>query len=79
MKNQRASMLVEHFYLAAIDRCLSSSLSDAKDALLNAVIDALKSYRDCSGSGTSTSAIFVPPCMKSYPLAINCLLKHVSG
>lgn len=60
----------------AIDRSMSSSLSDAKDALLNAVIDALKSYRDCSGCGSTTSAIFVPPCMTSYPLAISCLLKH---
>ncbi|KAG7462002.1 hypothetical protein MATL_G00197230 [Megalops atlanticus] len=59
----------------AIDRSVSSSLSDARDALVNAVVDSLSAYR----SDTSTlqqSGLIAPASLRLFPLYVLALLKQ---
>ncbi|XP_004426645.1 PREDICTED: protein transport protein Sec24B isoform X4 [Ceratotherium simum simum] len=59
----------------AVDRSVSSSLSDARDALVNAVVDSLSAY----GSAVSSlqhSALIAPSSLKLFPLYVLALLKQ---
>ena len=61
----------------AVDRCLTSSLSDARDALVNATADAFNAYRaglSHPGHGTLNA----PPAMQLLPLLILAVMKSVS-
>lgn len=62
----------------AVDRALSTSLTDARDALLNVVADSLKAYREMigGGSGTGSQALIAPGSLKYLPLYILGLLKN---
>lgn len=66
----------------AVDRAVTSSLSDARDALMNALTDLLKVYKSAARERglpiSSSNGVFVPPCLKLFPLYIHSLLKHPS-
>ncbi|XP_060936094.1 protein transport protein Sec24B isoform X2 [Limanda limanda] len=59
----------------AIDRSISSSLSDARDALVNAVVDMVTSYKS-NVSNMHQLGIVVPSSMRLFPLYILALLKQ---
>ncbi|TWW55410.1 Protein transport protein [Takifugu flavidus] len=59
----------------AIDRSVSSSLSDARDALVNAVVDLVSAYRS-SVSNLQQSGLVLPASMCLFPVYILALLKQ---
>ncbi|XP_073458352.1 protein transport protein Sec24B isoform X1 [Aquarana catesbeiana] len=59
----------------AVDRSISSSISDARDALVNAVVDSLLSYNS-SLSNLQPSALIAPNSLKMFPLYVLALLKQ---
>uniref|UniRef100_A0A669DXQ0 SEC24 homolog B, COPII coat complex component n=1 Tax=Oreochromis niloticus TaxID=8128 RepID=A0A669DXQ0_ORENI len=59
----------------AIDRSLSSSLSDARDALVNAVVDLVSAYKS-NVSNLQQSGLVLPAAMRLFPLYILALLKQ---
>ncbi|CAN9514521.1 unnamed protein product [Ophioblennius macclurei] len=59
----------------AIDRAVSSSLSDARDALVNAVVDLLSAYRS-NVSSLQQSGLVLPAAMRLFPLYVCALLKQ---
>nr|DBA28876.1 TPA: hypothetical protein GDO54_009165 [Pyxicephalus adspersus] len=59
----------------AVDRSISSSISDARDALVNAVVDSLMSYNSTL-SNLQQSALIAPNSLKLFPLYILALLKQ---
>lgn len=75
-------MLKHDLYLcSAVDRSITSSIQDSRDALVNALIDPLKVYKhtvlNSASVAAADTALLVPPCMKTLPLYLSCLLKHV--
>lgn len=64
------------FWFLAIDRSVSSSLSDARDAVVNAVVDFVSAYRS-SVSNLQQSGLVVPAVMRLFPLYVLALLKQV--
>lgn len=61
---------------AAIDRSVSSGLSDARDALVNAVVDLVSAYRS-SVSNLQQAGLVLPASMCLFPVYILALLKQV--
>lgn len=59
----------------AVDRCVTASLGDARDALINAAIDTLASYRS-SVLSIQQPGLLAPACLRLFPLYILALLKH---
>ncbi|XP_066429921.1 protein transport protein Sec24B [Eleutherodactylus coqui] len=59
----------------AVDRSVTSSLSDARDALVNAVVDSLSSYKSTL-SNLQQSTLIAPNALKIFPLYILALLKQ---
>nr|XP_030127460.3 protein transport protein Sec24B isoform X4 [Taeniopygia guttata] len=59
----------------AVDRSVSSSLADARDALVNAVVDSLSSYMS-TASNLQQSMLIAPNSLKLFPLYILALLKQ---
>ncbi|XP_057205643.1 protein transport protein Sec24B isoform X3 [Triplophysa rosa] len=59
----------------AIDRSISSGLSDARDALVNAVVDCLAAYR-ANGSNIQPSGLIAPAALRLFPLYVLALLKQ---
>ncbi|XP_035382170.1 protein transport protein Sec24B isoform X1 [Electrophorus electricus] len=59
----------------AIDRSISSSLLDARDALVNAVVDSLEAYR-ANGSNLQLSGLTAPAALRLFPLYVLALLKQ---
>nr|XP_034355888.1 protein transport protein Sec24B isoform X3 [Arvicanthis niloticus] len=59
----------------AVDRSVSSSLSDARDALVNAVVDPLSAYSSAV-SGGPRSTLTAPSSLKLLPLYVLALLKQ---
>ncbi|XP_042274820.1 protein transport protein Sec24B isoform X2 [Thunnus maccoyii] len=59
----------------AIDRSITSSLSDARDALMNAVVDFVSAYKS-NVSNLQQSGLVVPTVMRLFPLYILALLKQ---
>nr|XP_014346040.1 PREDICTED: protein transport protein Sec24B [Latimeria chalumnae] len=59
----------------AVDRSVSSSLPDAKDALMNAAIDSLSAYQS-TVSNPQVSALIAPYSLRLFPLFILALLKQ---
>ncbi|KAM4834157.1 protein transport protein Sec24B isoform 2-T2 [Thomomys bottae] len=59
----------------AVDRSISSSLSDARDALVNAVVDSLSAYGS-TVSNLQHSALIAPGSLKLFPLYVLALLKQ---
>jgi hypothetical protein len=65
-----------HCLPPAIDRSVSSSLGDARDALLNAVVDGLGVYRN-TVSTLQQHGLIAPDNLRLFPLYILALLKQV--
>ncbi|XP_068187551.1 protein transport protein Sec24A isoform X2 [Antennarius striatus] len=61
----------------AVDRSVTASLSDARDALTNAAIDSLSSYRQ-SVLTIQQPGLLSPACLRLFPLYILALLKQKS-
>ncbi|XP_075837450.1 protein transport protein Sec24B isoform X2 [Microtus pennsylvanicus] len=59
----------------AVDRSVSSSLSDARDALVNAVVDPLSAYSSMVSS-VPRSSLTAPSSLKLLPLYVLALLKQ---
>ncbi|XP_063046534.1 protein transport protein Sec24A isoform X2 [Engraulis encrasicolus] len=59
----------------AIDRSISSSLSDARDALVNSVVDSLAAYR-ANGSSLQPPGLIAPAALQLFPLYVLALLKQ---
>uniref|UniRef100_A0A8C6N5E8 SEC24 homolog B, COPII coat complex component n=1 Tax=Mus spicilegus TaxID=10103 RepID=A0A8C6N5E8_MUSSI len=59
----------------AVDRSVSSSLSDARDALVNAVVDPLSAYSSAVAS-VPRSTLTAPSSLKLLPLYVLALLKQ---
>ncbi|XP_074505144.1 protein transport protein Sec24B isoform X2 [Sebastes fasciatus] len=59
----------------AIDRSITSSLSDARDALTNAVVDLASSYKS-NVSNLQQSGLVIPSSMRLFPIYILALLKQ---
>ncbi|KAM5255379.1 protein transport protein Sec24B isoform 2-T2 [Ctenodactylus gundi] len=59
----------------AVDRSVSSSLSDARDALVNAVVDSLSAYGSAVSS-SQHSGLIAPSSLKLFPLYVLALLKQ---
>ncbi len=70
------SVVTECVCVSAVDRCVTASLSDARDALINAAIDSLASYRS-SVLTVPQPGLLAPACLRLLPLYILALLKHV--
>lgn len=63
-------------FFKAIDRSVSSSLLDARDALTNAAVDFVSAYKN-NVSNLQQSGLVVPAAMRLFPLYILSLLKQV--
>ncbi|XP_067424357.1 protein transport protein Sec24B isoform X3 [Emydura macquarii macquarii] len=59
----------------AVDRSVTSSLSDARDALVNAVVDSLSAYIS-TASNLQQSTLIAPNALKLFPLYVLALLKQ---
>ncbi|XP_066498556.1 protein transport protein Sec24B isoform X2 [Hoplias malabaricus] len=59
----------------AVDRSVSSSLSDARDALVNAVVDSLEAFRT-NGSNLQPAGLIAPAGLRLFPLYVLALLKQ---
>ncbi|XP_036915414.1 protein transport protein Sec24A isoform X2 [Sturnira hondurensis] len=61
----------------AVDRSMTASLSDARDALVNAVIDSLSAFRS-SVLSSQQPGLMVPFSLRLFPLFVLALLKQKS-
>ncbi|KAM9332245.1 protein transport protein Sec24A isoform 2-T2 [Pholidichthys leucotaenia] len=59
----------------AVDRSVTASLGDARDAMTNAVIDSLTSYRQ-SVLTIQQPGLLAPACLRLFPLYILAMLKQ---
>uniref|UniRef100_A0A146V1D4 SEC24 family, member A n=1 Tax=Fundulus heteroclitus TaxID=8078 RepID=A0A146V1D4_FUNHE len=59
----------------AVDRSVTASLSDARDAMTNAAIDSLTSYRQAVLT-IQQPGLLAPACLRLFPLYILALLKQ---
>ncbi|UYV68465.1 SEC24B [Cordylochernes scorpioides] len=60
----------------AVDRTLSSSLSDAREALINACVDLIGAYHLTLPASQVSGALVAPYSARLLPLYANALLKH---
>uniref|UniRef100_A0A182QV67 Protein transport protein Sec24B n=1 Tax=Anopheles farauti TaxID=69004 RepID=A0A182QV67_9DIPT len=60
----------------AVDRSVTSSLSDARDAFINTTIDIISAYRLVQNLAQTSSKLMVPENLRLLPLYILALLKH---
>ncbi|KAL1509266.1 hypothetical protein ABEB36_004029 [Hypothenemus hampei] len=60
----------------AVDRSMSASLSDAREAFINVAVDVLSAYKFSLNMGNPSSGILAPECLKLLPLYISAILKH---
>ncbi|XP_068231086.1 protein transport protein Sec24A isoform X2 [Palaemon carinicauda] len=61
----------------AVDRCLTSSMSDAREALVNACVDALCAFK-VGLSNPAHGTIEAPPALQLLPLYTLALLKSIA-
>ncbi|XP_030216072.1 protein transport protein Sec24A isoform X2 [Gadus morhua] len=59
----------------AVDRSVSASLGDARDAMTNAAIDSLASYRHAALT-IQQPGLLAPACLRLFPLYVLALLKQ---
>ncbi|XP_041863674.1 protein transport protein Sec24A isoform X2 [Melanotaenia boesemani] len=59
----------------AVDRSVTASLSDARDAMTNAAIDSLTSFRQ-SVLTVQQPGLLAPACLRLFPLYVLALLKQ---
>ena len=59
----------------AVDRSLQSSISDARDAIVNVCVDVLSAYKSTMSS--APSGLYAPSNLRLLPLYLAALLKSV--
>lgn len=62
----------------AVDRSLSSNLSDARDAFINATVDIFAAFKMAQNLPSGASGLIAPTNLSLFPLYILALLKQVS-
>nr|XP_026485759.1 protein transport protein Sec24A [Vanessa tameamea]XP_026485760.1 protein transport protein Sec24A [Vanessa tameamea] len=62
----------------AVDRCVSASMSEAKEALINAAVDMLSAHRLAQNlpAGAAAAALHAPAPLRLLPLYVLALLKR---
>lgn len=65
--------------VAAVDRTLTSSLSDAREAIVNAAIDTLSAYGAAMSASQQGSTLVLSKPLRLLPLYCLALLKSVSS
>jgi protein transport protein SEC24 len=60
----------------AIDRAMQAKLSDAREALVNKLVEILASYRQTLGPGQAGAQLLLPATLTSLPLHVLALIKH---
>ncbi|XP_065059218.1 protein transport protein Sec24A-like [Rhopilema esculentum] len=60
----------------AVDRCLSSSLGDAREAIMNACQDCLRVYRSEISGQRGTTNLLAPSSLRLLPMYCLALLKY---
>lgn len=63
----------------AVDRSLSSNLSDARDAFINATVDVFSAFKIAQNLPSGASGLVAPQNLALLPLYILALLKQVCG
>lgn len=63
------------FHFLAVDRSLHSSISDARDAIVNVCVDVLSAYKATMSS--APSGLYAPSNLRLLPLYLAALLKSV--
>ncbi|KAI5453924.1 COPII subunit [Naganishia albida] len=63
----------------AVERAMTSKLEDARDAVINKLVDVLKVYKDTmtSAGGGASAQLAIPENLKMLPLLCCGLVKHV--
>ncbi|XP_054166349.1 protein transport protein Sec24B-like [Oppia nitens] len=61
----------------AVDRSFQSSMSDAREALINSVVDILNTYRSVN-SNTVSGGLVMAASTKLMPLYVLALIKHIA-
>ncbi|CAG9799468.1 unnamed protein product [Chironomus riparius] len=62
----------------AVDRSLSSNLSDARDAFINATVDVFSAFKLAQNLPSGASGLIAPQNLSLFPLYILALLKQVA-
>lgn len=62
----------------AVDRSMTSSLSDARDALMNACIDPLGVYKSTLAGSHGMGGLMVPSSLRLLPLYLLAMLKYTA-
>lgn len=63
----------------AVDRSLSSSVVDARDAMMNACLDLIQAFRATLGANQAALAgLAIPYCARLVPLYVLALMKHTA-
>lgn len=62
----------------AVDRCMSASMSEAREAVMNVAVDALSAFRLAQNlpAGANSSALHAPHSLRLLPLYLLALLKR---
>ncbi|KAH9629200.1 hypothetical protein HF086_009590 [Spodoptera exigua] len=62
----------------AVDRCMSASMSEAREAVMNVAVDALSAFRLAQNlpAGAHSSALHAPHSLRLLPLYLLALLKR---
>lgn len=61
----------------AVDRSLTSNISDARDAFINATVDVFGAFKVAQNLPSGASGLVAPQNLSLLPLYILALLKHV--
>jgi len=81
IKNADAVACISLLSKMAVDRAMTQSLSDAKDSIMNALVDLLKCYKHHlkqKGIPVNNQGVYVPENLKLFPMYLHSLLKHKS-
>lgn len=66
--------------IAAVDRSLSSSVVDAREAMVNACLDLIQAFKTTLSSGQAAAlGLPIPHCARLVPFYVLALMKHVSA
>lgn len=64
-----------HVFVSAVDRSLNASVNDAKEAVVNACLDALQAYGNTLSSQARIGALPAPYSLRLLPMYTLALLK----
>jgi protein transport protein SEC24 len=78
MYNADVQCMVGLLSKMAVDRSLSSNLSDARDAFMNATVDVFSAFKIAQNLPQGANGLIAPQNLALFPLYIFALMKHVS-